>query len=65
MTNSLLYQFLAFTIHEKILKSHRKTINLKYQLIRGMQNLNYLMDNILYQIFKIALKYHQKIQNSS
>ena len=36
----LLYQILALTMHEKILKSHTKAINLKYQLQRGMINLN-------------------------
>ena len=40
-------------IREKISKSHIVTINLKYQLQHGMKNLNYLMDYILYQIFKI------------
>ena len=40
-------------IHEKISKSHIVTINLKYQLQHGIKNLNYLMDYILYQIFKI------------
>ena len=39
----------------KILKSHTKIINLKYQLRHGMKSLNYLMDHILYQIFKINL----------
>ena len=34
-------------------KSHTKTIHLKYQLQRGMKNLNHLMDHNLYQIFKI------------
>ena len=29
--------------------------NLKYQLQHGMKSLNYLMDHILYQIFKIIL----------
>ena len=48
----LLYQTLAFTVHEK---SHTKIINLKYQLNHGMKNLNDLMDHILYQIFKIIL----------
>ena len=43
------YPTLAFTIHEKISKSHTKVINLKYQLRHGMKTLNYLMD----QIFKI------------
>ena len=37
------------------IKSHIKIINFKYQLHRGMKNLNYLMDHILYQIFKIIL----------
>ena len=30
-------------------------MNLKYQLQHGMINLNYLLDHILYQIFKIIL----------
>ena len=51
----LLYQTLAFTIYGKIQKSHTKIISLKYQLQHGMKNLNYLMDHILYQIFKIIL----------
>ena len=28
-----------------------KKINLKYRLLRGMKNLNYLMDQILYRVF--------------
>ena len=40
---------------EKYKKSYRKTINSKYQLLHGMINLNYLMDNIWYEIFKIVL----------
>ena len=32
----LLYQILASTINEKILKSHTRTINLKYYLQRGI-----------------------------
>ena len=40
---------------EKYKKSHAKIINLKYQLQHGMNNLNYQMDHILYQIFKISL----------
>ena len=51
----LLYQIFAFTICRKIKKSQTKTINLKYQLQRGMINLNYLTDCILYQIFKVIL----------
>ena len=38
--------------------------NLKYQLQHGKKNLNYLMDHIPYQLFKIILniylKKHQK-----
>ena len=49
----LLYQILAYAIHEKIQKSNLRTINLKCQLQHGMKNLNYVMDHILYQIFKI------------
>ena len=44
----LLYQTLAFTIHEKIQKSHTKITNLKYQLRDRMKSLNYVMDHILY-----------------
>ena len=44
----------------KILKSHIRTINLKYQLQHGMKNLNYLMDHILYQIFKFILNIYLK-----
>ena len=36
-------------------ESDTKTINLKYLDQRGMKNLNYLMDHILYQIFKTIL----------
>ena len=36
-------------------KSHTITINLKNLHQHGMTNLNYLMDHILYQIFKITL----------
>ena len=36
-------------------KSHAKIINLKHQFPHGMKSLNYLMDHILYQIFKIML----------
>ena len=54
-SNMLLYQILAFTIHEKILKSHTKTINLKYLLRHGMKSLNYVIDHIFYQIFETTL----------
>ena len=52
---NLFYQTLVFNIHEKILKSHTKVIGLKYQFQNGMKSLNYLMDHIRYQIFKITL----------
>ena len=39
----------------KNIKNHTITINLKYLHQHGIINLNYLMDDILYQIFKIIL----------
>ena len=39
----------------KNIKSHTKITNLKYQPQDGMRSLNYLIDHILHQIFKIAL----------
>ena len=39
----------------KNIKNHIKIISLKYLLQHGMKNLNYIMDHILYQIFKIIL----------
>ena len=53
--NMLFYKTLAYTIYRKIQKSHIKTTHLKYQLQRGMMNLNYLVVHILYQIFKTIL----------
>ena len=50
-----LYQILAFTIHEKIQESYIKITNLKHQLQQEMKSLSYLVDHILYQIFKIIL----------
>ena len=47
------YQILASTIYGKILESYTKTINSKYQLLHEMINLNYLMDHIMYGIFKM------------
>ena len=35
--------------------THKITTNLKYQLQHEMINLNYQMDHILYEIFKIIL----------
>ena len=51
----LLYQALAYTIHEYIQKSQAKTIHFTCQLQHGIINLSYLMDHILYQILKIIL----------
>ena len=39
----------------KNIKAHTITISLKYLHQHEMINLNYLMDHILYQIFKIIL----------
>ena len=36
-------------------KAHTITINLKYLRQHGMMNLNYQIDRILYEIFKIIL----------
>ena len=44
-------------------KIHIRTINVKFQLQNGMKNWNYLMDHILYQIFKIILNIHEKKKN--
>ena len=41
-----------FSIYYKI---HAKTINLKYNPRRRMNNLSYLTNHILYQMFKIIL----------
>ena len=56
---------------EKDKKSHTKTINLKYQLQCGIKSLNYLMDDIVHQIFNIQhyfdyiIKKHQKVTANS
>ena len=65
-----LYGILAFTIHEKILISYTKIINLKYQLLHGIKSLNYLVGHILCQLFKITLnislkKHEEKTDNPS
>ena len=44
----------------KNLKSHTKTINVKYQLQCSMINMNYPTDYILYQIFTIILNISSK-----
>ena len=56
----LLYQNWAFTIHQKIYKFKKITINLennKFKISAPTWNedLNYLMDHILYQKFKVIL----------
>ena len=43
---------------EKHSKNVIKTMNLKYQLQHGSMNLNYLVDNTPFQIFKIFQKKH-------
>ena len=45
---------------KNIKKSHIRTINSKYQLQHGMENFNYRIDHILYQIFKIILNLYLK-----
>ena len=39
----------------KNIKAHTLTINLKHLLQQGVKNLNYQMDHLQYQIFKIIL----------
>ena len=56
----LLYQISASAEHEKIYKSLAQTRNLKYQCQLGMINSNYLMNYILYQIFRIILSISAK-----
>ena len=38
------------------IKNSYKKLNLKYQLQRKMINFNYVMDRILYDIFKIIFR---------
>ena len=40
---------------KKYKKSHIRIINLEYQLQQVMKNMNYLKDDILYQIFKMGV----------
>ena len=49
----------------KNIKSQIRTLNLKYHLQHGMENLKYLMDHILYQIFTKKKKYGEKTINLS
>ena len=48
----------VFIIHGKILKSHIRIINLKYELQHAMKNLSYSTDHFLDQIFKIIFNIH-------
>ena len=56
----LLYQILALTTLEKNIGT--KIMNSKYQLRHGMKSLNYLMDQVLYQIFKTILSISSKMK---
>ena len=56
---------LVFIIHGKTQKVHTITINLKYQHLHGMINLNYHMDHIQCQIFKIILSIFKKKHGES
>ena len=49
-----------FITHGKTKKCYIITTNLKYQLQYGVINLNFQMDHILYQIFKITLSIFKK-----
>ena len=51
-TKNLLQNHILFKLLIK--KFYTKIINLKYQLQHGINNLKYLMNHILYQIFKIT-----------
>ena len=65
----LLYQTLVFIAHGKTEKAYIIITNLRYQPQHGMINLNYQMDDIMYQIFRIILsmflKHNEKIDNPS
>ena len=54
------YQILAFITRGRTLKAHTITMNFKYLHQHGMIDLNYQMDLILYQIFKIILSIFKK-----
>ena len=56
----MLYQILAYITNEKTKKAHTIKINFKYLHQHGKMNLNYHMDLIPYQIFKITLNIFQK-----
>ena len=59
------YKYIALSILSiyytwKNIKKSYENNKFKIQLQHGMKNLNYLMDHILYQIFKIILKIYQE-----
>ena len=64
MINILLNKTLAFTIHGEIQKVHSKIMNLKPQHRHETKSFNYLMDDILYQIFKIIFNISKKTRGS-
>ena len=52
------YKYIALSnlsIYMEKQKIHKRAMNLKYQRWRRMKSLNYLMNHILYQLFKIIL----------
>ena len=50
-----LSDIIKYFLCDLLCMENTKMINLKYQLRHGMRSLNYMMDHILYQIFKITL----------
>ena len=50
-----LSDMIKYFLCDLLCMENTKMINLKYQLRHGMRSLNYMMDHILYQIFKITL----------
>ena len=54
------YEILAYSIHAKTKKVKKKKKHLKHWLQRGMRNLNYQMDHILYQVLKIIFNISSK-----
>ena len=61
----MLYQIVGYAIHGKVLKSHRKTTDLKCQLQREMTEFAYLMGHILYQMIQIIFKKHKIVTDNS
>ena len=51
---------LLLIINGKIYKKYTKATNLRYQPQHGIINLNYPIDHILYQLFKIVLSISTK-----